>query len=309
MAVELTLVRMKLALLRHSREGKQGAMTSTGAALGVVLAGGTLWLSVSGDAGALAAAYAVWMLGWTLGPVVMGGGDESLRPEHFSLAGLKAHRLAGGLLAAAFVGTAPLVGLAALLGLAVSGGREGVAGLLTAVPAIVLQLALFVLLSKVAVGLLGLALRSRLGAIGAGLINGAVLAAGCQIWVFLAAFDQSGVPAAVWLLPSGWGLLAVRGDLAALAALAVLDLLLLAAWTVLLSRRSGRRARRAVPAGRSRRAARAARWPPRNCARGLATWRATTSSSSPCRSASASRPPRSSSAGTACSRPPARSSS
>ncbi|MGR6915471.1 hypothetical protein ACU635_14595 [[Actinomadura] parvosata] len=239
MAVELTLVRMKLALLRHSREGKQGAMTSTGTALGGLLAAGTLWLSATGGADLLAAAYAVWMLGWILGPVVMGGGDESLRPEHFSLVGLKSHRLAGGLLAAAFVGTAPLISLAALLGLAVSGTREGVAGLLTAVPAIVLQLALFVLLSKVTVGLLGLALRSRLGAIGAGLVNGAVLAAGCQIWVFLAVFDQSGVPPAAWFLPSGWGLLAVRGDLVALAALAVLDVLLLASWTALLSRRSG----------------------------------------------------------------------
>ncbi|MFI6481606.1 hypothetical protein ACIBH1_27005 [Nonomuraea sp. NPDC050663] len=250
MAVALTMARMKVSLLRHSLKGP---MTSTGVLLGVLLAGWTLYLALTADPAVLAGAYAVWMLGWMLGPLFMGGGDESLRPEHFSLLGIKSHRLASGLLVAAFIGMAPLISLVASLGLVISGVRQSPAGALIAVVAIVLQLALFVLVSRVAVALLGLALRSRLGAVGAGLLNGAILGALCQIWVFLALFDQSGVPQLVWQLPSGWGLLAVNGEPGRLVALAVLDLVLLGAWAALLSRRAGAprtsgRPRRAVTA-------------------------------------------------------------
>lgn len=246
-ATAMTMVRMKLAVLRHSRSGQQGQMTVTGVALGGALALGTLWLSVTQSPEMLAAAYAVWLLGWLLGPVVMGGGDETLKPEHFSLLGLPPRRLATGLLMAAFVGYAPVVSLSALLGLLVAGVRLGVGNTLLAVPAIVLQLALFVLVSKVAVGALSLALRSRAGAIGAGVINGAIVAGLGQIWVFFWAFGETGVPGLVWWLPSAWGLRAVEGDVIALAALAVLDVLLLGIWAALLSRRTGARRVNARP--------------------------------------------------------------
>ncbi|TDE54557.1 hypothetical protein E1295_14910 [Nonomuraea mesophila] len=48
------------------------------------------------------------MLGWIIGPVFSGGGDETLRPEFFSLVGLPPARLAGGLLVSASVGVAPV---------------------------------------------------------------------------------------------------------------------------------------------------------------------------------------------------------
>ncbi|WP_067136197.1 hypothetical protein [Microtetraspora malaysiensis] len=251
--VALTMARMKLAVLRHAFHGRRAHTAGTGAALGVLSALGTVYLAFV-DLDLLAAGYAVWLLGWLLGPLFMGGGDETLRPEYFSLLGLPPRRLAAGLLAAAFVGVAPLVSLGALLGLLVAGLRLGVANALVAVPAMVLQLAVFVLLSKVSVAVVGLALRTRLGAIVSGLLNGAVLAALGQIWIFFWAFGQTGVPAAVWYLPSGWGLLAVRGRWWALAALAVLVLLLLAAWAALLTRRVGAarasaRGRRPITAG------------------------------------------------------------
>ncbi|WP_336216633.1 SDR family oxidoreductase [Nonomuraea sp. LPB2021202275-12-8] len=238
MAVALTMAQMKLAMLRHAFHGTRAQTAGTGAALGVLFAAGTVYLAfVSPDL--LAAGYAVWLLGWMLGPVFMGGGDETLRPEYFSLLGLPPRRLATGLLVAAFVGVAPLVSLTALLGLLVTGARLGAVNALVAVPAMVLQLAVFVLLSKVGVAVVGLALRSRLGAIVSGLLNGAVLAALGQIWVFFWAFGQTGVPTAVWYLPSGWGLLAVQGHWWAPAALAVLVLLLLGLWAALLTRRMG----------------------------------------------------------------------
>ncbi|MEU8193879.1 hypothetical protein AB0C10_08880 [Microbispora amethystogenes] len=238
MAVALTMARMKVAVLRHAFRGERAQTAGTGAALGVLLAAGTVYLAFAGP-DLLAAGYAVWLLGWMLGPVFMGGGDETLRPEYFSLLGLPPRRLAAGLLVSAFVGVAPVVSLTALLGLLVAGVRLGVANALVAVPAMVLQLAVFVLLSKISVAVVGLALRTRPGAIASGVLNGAILAALGQIWVFFVIFGQTGVPSVVWYLPSGWGLLAVRGEWWALAALAVLVLLLLGAWAALLGRRAG----------------------------------------------------------------------
>ncbi|MFI7614066.1 hypothetical protein ACIBP6_22820 [Nonomuraea terrae] len=239
MAVAMTLVQMKVAILRHAIKGPQGATMSSAGVLGALLAAGTIYLAFLGGDW-LAAAYAVWMLGWIIGPV-FSGGDETLRPEFFAPLGLRQHRLAAGLLASAFVGVAPVVSLVALGGLVVAGAREGVVGALVALPAMVLQLAVFVLLSKVTVGLLGVALGSRVGAIGAGVINGVILAFLGQSWVFAVAFGQGGqIPEFVRYLPSGWGLLAVQGDYVALAAMAVLVGLLLAAWAALLARRTGR---------------------------------------------------------------------
>ncbi|NRQ37019.1 hypothetical protein HII36_35055 [Nonomuraea sp. NN258] len=266
--VAATMVRMKIAILRNSMTGERGSMMTTAGTLGAVVAAGTIYLAFL-DGDLLAAAYAVWMLGWIIGPVFSGGGDETLRPEFFSLVGLKPHRMATGLLVSAFVGVAPAVGLLAMVGLAVLGARESVLGVLVALPAMVLQLAVFVLLSKVTVGLLGVALRSRVGAIGAGVINGVVLAFLGQSWVFAVALGQQGqVPPVVRYLPSGWGVLAVRGNVLALAALAVLVVLLLAAWAALLTRRAGA----SRPSTRGRRPIRAATADGAVAAKELRTW-------------------------------------
>ncbi|PZG02287.1 hypothetical protein C1J01_47475, partial [Nonomuraea aridisoli] len=108
----MTLVQMKLAILRHAMKGQQGAMMSSAGVLGALVAAGTIYLAFL-DGDLLVAAYAVWMLGWIIGPVFSGGGDETLRPEFFAPLGLRQHRLAAGLLASAFVGVAPLVSLVA----------------------------------------------------------------------------------------------------------------------------------------------------------------------------------------------------
>ena len=251
MAVALTMVQMKVAVLRHSMTGQRAGFVFMGAVVGLVLAAGTVFLALLGP-DMLTAVYAVWMLGWIFGPVFAGGGDETLRPEYFTLLGLRPRRLASGLLVAAFVGVAPAISLLALTGLTVFGVRQGVAAALVSVPALLLQLAVFVLLSRVAVALLGLALRSRVGAIGAGLTNGLILAFLGQIWVvFVALGETNGIPPVVTTmtryLPSGWGTVAVEAAAsadwtrvsAALGGLALLVVLLLAAWAVLLTRRAG----------------------------------------------------------------------
>jgi ABC-2 type transport system permease protein len=259
-AVELTMVNMNVAVLRHSMTGQRAGFVVMGALVGLVLAAGTIFVALSWP-DLLPAVYAVWMLGWIFGPVFAGGGDETLRPEYFTLLGLRPRRLASGLLVAAFVGVAPVISLLALTGLAVFGVRQGVAAALVSVPALLLQLAMFVLLSRVAVALLGLALRSRVGAVGAGLTNGLILAFLGQIWVvFMALGQTAGVPPVVTTatryLPSGWGTVAVEAAasadwpraLAALGGMALLVVLLLAAWAALLTRRAG--ASRAATRGR-----------------------------------------------------------
>ncbi|WP_405139270.1 hypothetical protein OG589_22680 [Sphaerisporangium sp. NBC_01403] len=251
MAVALTMVQMKVAVLRNSMTGQRAGFVVMGALSGLVLAAGTIFLAFSG-ADLLAATYAVWMLGWVFGPTFSGGGDETLRPEYFTLLGLPPRRLASGLLVSAFVGVAPAISLLALTGLAVFGVQLGVAAALVSIPALLLQLVVFVLLSRVAVAVLGLALRSRVGAIGAGLTNGLILAFLGQIWVvFVALGEAGGIPPVVTTLarylPSGWGLVAVEAAASAdwvraagaLGGMAVLIALLLAAWAALLTRRAG----------------------------------------------------------------------
>ncbi|GAA1301370.1 hypothetical protein Psi02_28590 [Planotetraspora silvatica] len=263
MAVAMTMAAMKMAVLRNSMNSQKAGLVVAGAVLGLILAGGTIAVAFVGDPNVgsvtgwhtgdmLAAAYAVWMLGWIFGPVFIGGGDETLRPEYFTLVGLRPRRLAFGLLTASFIGVAPVVSLVALAALVVFGVRLGsAASVLIALPAMLLSLVVFVLLSRVATAVMGLALRSRVGAIAAGLSNGVILAALGQGWVFFVAFQQvGGIPptasAILRYLPSGWGLLAVEAaaegawprSAAALGAMCLLIVLLLGAWAALLTRRT-----------------------------------------------------------------------
>ena len=102
-----TMIRMKLATLRHTPGGFWGWRTYVGLALAM----GTAAIGLSGaadpsiTAGLLALAFAGWTIGWLLAPIQTGGGDDgALLPEHFALLPIPPHRLAVGLLAVACVG-------------------------------------------------------------------------------------------------------------------------------------------------------------------------------------------------------------
>jgi ABC-2 type transport system permease protein len=207
----------------------------------------------------------VWALGWIVGPLFAGGGDETLKPEYFTMVPLPPRALSGGLLAAALAGFAPAVSLVALLSLLVLGGQLSVGALLVALPAVVLQLLSLVLASRLAVAVYGVLLQVRAGAVLAALVNAFILAFTAQGWALVAAFistDVQGTMAdAARIAPSGWGLAAVeaagRGDwleaLLALVGLAVLSGLMFVAWSALLVRRttasrSGARVRRPLAA-------------------------------------------------------------
>ncbi|WP_163568372.1 hypothetical protein [Fodinicola feengrottensis] len=185
------LIRMKLAILRHAlRDSQRAVLVVLGATFGLVAAAGTIWGSLQSGR-VLAAALALWTFGWIFGPVFTGG-DESLRPEFFSMLPSTRRRFVGGLLSASFVGVAPLVSLFALLSLVVYGAHLGVAAAFVALPAVALQLALMVLLARVTVALFGLLLRSLAGAIVGGLLNALVMAFAAQGWAVVLAFAPAG---------------------------------------------------------------------------------------------------------------------
>jgi ABC-2 type transport system permease protein len=270
-----TLVRMRLAALRHSlRDQNKVGWIASGAFVGLVLAGGTVWLAARGDHDVVAVAIAVWMLGWVVGPLFAGGGDETLKPEYFTMLPLPPRALSGGLLAAAMAGVAPVVSLLALLSLAVVGAQLSAVAVLVSVPALLLQLLCFVVASRLAVAIYAVLLQVRSGAVLAALVNAFILAFTAQGWALIAAYittDVQGAMAqAARIAPSGWGLVAVeaagRGDwlkvLLSLAGLLALAALMFLAWSALLVRRttatrSGVRPRRPLTASDPRTAAEA----------------------------------------------------
>ena len=250
-ATSQTLVSMRLAALRHSlRDKSRVAWIAGGVFLGLVLAGGTIWAAARGDSDLVAVAVTVWAVGWIVGPLFAGGGDETLKPEYFTMVPLPPRALSGGLLAAALAGFAPAVSLVALLSLVVVGSQLSVGALLVALPAVVLQLLFLVLASRLAVAVYGVLLQVRAGAVLAALVNAFILAFAAQGWALIAAFvntDVQGTVAhATRIAPSGWGLAAVeaagRDDwlqvVLALVGLVVLNGLMFVAWSALLVRRT-----------------------------------------------------------------------
>ncbi|WP_062357056.1 hypothetical protein [Herbidospora yilanensis] len=259
------LIAMKIRVLRHSIGGSRAAGMVMGGLAGLALAVGTIVVAgIDGDL--LAAVFAVWLFGWMLGPVYTGGGDESVRPEHFSLLPVDPRKLALGLLGTAFVGVPPLVSLVAFSALVVYAGSFGLAGFTVALVTVPLMVALVVVLSRLMIGVLAVAVRSRTGAVLAALVNASMNVVLNQSWVLIWAaiqFDllSSGFPpsfsAVVRRLPSGWGVAAVeaagRGDwlmvAAALLGICALIVLALLVWSRLLVERTTTRPLHRVPQG------------------------------------------------------------
>ncbi|MGB6457227.1 MAG: hypothetical protein WBH47_22385 [Streptosporangiaceae bacterium] len=245
--------------------GSRGAWIVAGAVIGGCLALSTVALSVLCSASEavlgdlLGVVYALWMVSWIVGPVR--GGAPLVRTEHFALMPLPRRQLTLGLLGAAFVGITTVVTLLAFINLVVFGARLGVLPALAAVPAVVLQLVLVVLLSRLAVTGFGQVARSR---VGAAVIAGLLILSQSG-WMLVLAVRTSGLlstgvtpafAALVRALPSGWGLYAVeaagRSDwltaAGVLAGLLAANALLLLAWSWKLG--SPRTARATIRGGR-----------------------------------------------------------
>lgn len=242
-----TLISLKLAVLRH-REGRSPYAT-TGTALGILLAVGTVWLATmaGGAPGAvaevLAVVLALWALGWLLAPVW--GAAPVLRPESFALLPLRPRALAAGLLGAALVGVGPAVTLLALMAVVVHGARLGPAGALVGAWAAVGQLLLVVLASLLAGRARGALAASRPGGVVSGVLTAVMLVLSQSGWVVLVALGAvletgfgSPVTQVLRALPTSWAVLAAGaagegrwGEVAGLLAAQLLVVVaLFAAW-------------------------------------------------------------------------------
>lgn len=263
------LIRMKWRVLRHSLRGTQSALTAGGAVFGLLAALGTI-LTATADVDRpgvavdlLAAVYLLWTIGWLLGPILTGGGDETLRPEHFALLPILPRRLAAGLLGAAFVGVPAIVTFLASCGLVAQ--AAGIGAVVVAVLAVPLQLMFMVVLSRVVMAGLGAAMQSRRGRdLGVllvafvGLSGFLMQAVGRTLGPVLVEGRSALLSTVLRALPSGWGVTAVdaagHGDwlvaAGALAGLVAVIAALLAAWGALLVRRTTRVPASGGPTGR-----------------------------------------------------------
>ena len=243
------LIQMKVTVLRHSITAGKATWMLTGGLLGLAVAAATIAVAtLDSDAPGtvmdlLAVVFALWALGWMLGPAF--GGEPVLRAEHFALLPVPRVRLAVGLLGAGFVGITTAVTFVAFAALVVFAARLGPVPILVSIPALVLQLALVVLLSRLAARLFGALSRSRTGGAITGMISAALMVLSQSGWIVFIALDtvlltgfSKEFSLVVRALPTSWGLLAVdasaRGDwlwtIGALTALALVVAALLTAW-------------------------------------------------------------------------------
>jgi ABC-2 type transport system permease protein len=234
-----------------------------------VSATNTLSLQVKSDL--LAVVLALWAFGWAFGPMLFGGEDKTLQPEHFRFLPVTAQKLAAGLLGASFVSVPVAVSLLAFSALAVYGFRLSPVAGLVAIPALMLQLGFTVALSRLVTAWLREYTKSLFSVVISSLITGVVIAFMITGWAVFAVTDDIfaiGLPHSasviIHSLPSGWGIAAI--DAAhegkwlimgiSLLGLAVLTALVPFAWSRLLQRRltttrtrgsSGRQTKAAMP--------------------------------------------------------------
>jgi ABC-2 type transport system permease protein len=252
------LIRMKLRVLAHSLTGAKAASFAFGALVGVAAGIVCLFLVVLGygqnvsvGTTIAAAMMLVWTVGWLVGPILMGGGDETLRPENFALLPLSPVKLAFGLLGASIAGVPPVATVIAFFGVVVGSTTLGVLPAIVAVITTLLALGFTVLLSRVVISLIGAVLGSRrgkdLGVLLAALVALSYLplryAAQALAPILLQNDPELANP--VRWLPTGWAPAAVEGAatgnwlaaIGGLLALAVVDSALLWAYARLLVRR------------------------------------------------------------------------
>ncbi|MGE7928859.1 hypothetical protein [Lysinibacillus xylanilyticus] len=246
------MIRMKLSLLRHSMSGGRATLMIIGGVFGLLLAVSTILLGVlynnETSADLICIAFGFWMIGWIIGPLLVGG-EGTLKTEYFNLLPITPKKLAVGLFGATFIGIGPIVSLVACFSLIIYAVRLGFWAVIVAVPGMLLQLIIIILLSKVVMGVIGEASKSRLGLEFGALIIGAVIAFLNVGWYLLPAismFVEEPLPEislAARILPSGWAMVAIEAvnqshyflAIGVLCGLALLCGLLLITWGRLLS--------------------------------------------------------------------------
>jgi ABC-2 type transport system permease protein len=161
--VALVLIRLKLALMRHSFTGMRVLGLSL-AALGAIMtwyfALFTPGPQIRSDLFTLV--FVVWAAGWALGPTVASGAGM-LRSQYFALLPMDRRRTGALLLVTAFVDLGPVLTLVASAALVWHGGTLSTGAALVAVPAALLLWVSLISLSQLVFRALGAAMHSRLG--------------------------------------------------------------------------------------------------------------------------------------------------
>ncbi|WP_327374823.1 transporter [Streptomyces sp. NBC_01216] len=234
-ALTSVFVRLKLTLLRNGlrQSGARTAVYVTSVVLTLLLAAAMIpgFLLMRGNAGAASLAVlatAVLALAWTVMPLFLPGGDETLDPSRLVMLPLPPGPLVRALFSASLVGIGPLFTLCLALGATLSLAR-GAAGVVTAVLAVPLVALVCVALSRAVAAANVRLLTSRRGR-DLAVLSGLVIAVGMQLVNFGAtSLSRSGGLAALepaaevtgWLPPAA-AIAAVdaasRGDHASAAA-------------------------------------------------------------------------------------------
>lgn len=252
------LISLKFTLLRNSSKGLRlvgwicGALFVVGTWLAVIAAS-----SDEARGSVLSLAFAGWVLGAALGPVLLSG-SGALRPDYFALLPIDRRALSRGLLASTFVGIASGFVLVAFLSSAVHALALDPLSLVIVLVGAPLTWIFAITASRLVYGLLGAAMRSTIGVEIAGIQFGLMFAAMFTGWMVVQAAVQSvpaliqnGLPdgpitAVLDAFPSSWPVIAIEqaavGNWTAafllLAALAALDAVLVVATVALLTPRS-----------------------------------------------------------------------
>lgn len=269
----LVLIRMRLAALRHTLHGRRAFLFALTALYGLGVGIGSLFLPLAGHdlearTDVVAALAAVWTLGWVVGSVLAGGGDETLRPENFALLPVTPRALARALLLASLVGIAPVATVLGLAGIVTVGVTAGALPALVAVIGLVLEVGFVIVGSRVVIAGLAAVLTSRRGKdLGVVLVPVVSLSYVPLQYLFKAigpVISQRRSPAlstVLRALPSGWAADAVRSSargqwlttLGALLGLLAVTAGLLLLWAPLLRRRMTTGAVTAGPRSRASR--------------------------------------------------------
>ncbi|MBJ7931415.1 hypothetical protein COO04_03535 [Bacillus toyonensis] len=245
------LIQMKLSILKHSMNRGRAVLFIMTGLVGLLLAIGTILLfsfyptEQTISKSILYVTFAIWTLGWIIGPMLTGG-DGILRPEYFVLLPLNSYKLARMLLGVTFIGVGPLVSFLAFIGLLIYAARISIYAIIVAVPAIILQLVFVVLLSKVIVSIMSEAMKSRVGMEMGAMFIGFIIAFLNVGWYALPVINRIifNDTVLLYMMPSSWTILAVEYGSQSnwlltsvfLSAITILCGLLLFIWTTLLTR-------------------------------------------------------------------------
>jgi ABC-2 type transport system permease protein len=251
------LIEMRAAIMRQQTTGKRAigglllVLLVTVLAVTTLLTGLKHYAHDGAGANVVATLSFGWLLGWVTGPLLIGD-DAALRMDYFKLLPIPPRKLAGAMLGAAFANVSLVFTLIALAALIALGAQSGAAAALVGVAAVIGDLVLAVIASRVAIAVFGPTISSRrgrdFGTMALALVI-TLLSLASSLVPFVAGRLTNGhspaLSAVVRVLPSGWGAVAVdaasRSDWGlvgvSLGGLAALIVVLVAVWPALLARR------------------------------------------------------------------------